>query len=100
MVALASTYDVTTDDDITYFNVYRSGARKCGICVVARIIKQQVLDQWNRAADEDHPFTVSEIKAVATNRCGECSLKGWPKVSVEHNTLFLHVASKQRRKIK
>ncbi len=100
MTALRPDHDLTDDDAITHFSIYYSQSRRCSRCVVPKILKKQIFDKWDRAATDDRPFTVAEAKADISKRCGDCALKGWPKVSLEKGILWLHVASSDRRKIK
>lgn len=67
--------------------------------VIPAIIKKQVFKQWDQAEANDQSFTVADAKDVISERCGDCCLKGFPKVSVESGTICLHVASNNRRKM-
>lgn len=100
MVALRPDHDLTEDDAITHFSVYYSKARRCGQCVVPKVLQKQIFEKWDGSAKADIPYTVAEAKADISVRCGDCALKGWPKVSLVDGILWLHVASGDRRKIK
>lgn len=99
MVALKPDHDLTDDDAITHFSVYYSKARRCSRCIVPKILRKQIFEKWDQAAKEDRPFTVAEARTDISGRCGDCALKGWPKVSLVEGILWLHVASSDRRKI-
>lgn len=100
MAALAPEHDLSSDEAITHLSIYRSRYRRCSLCVIPAIIKRQIFEKWEQAATDDQPYTVADVKSVMSKRCGDCCSKGWPKVSVEGSTLFLHVASSDRRKMK
>lgn len=100
MAALPPDHDLSGDETITQFRMYRSRYRRCSLCVIPAIIKGQIFEKWHQAATDEQPFTVADVKSIISKRCGDCSSKGWPKVSVEGSTLFLHVASSDRRKMK
>ncbi|HCJ74674.1 MAG TPA: hypothetical protein DHW67_25590 [Agrobacterium sp.] len=100
MAALPPNFDLAKSKIITRFSVYRSRYKRCSLCIIPSIVRRQVLENWRKAVADSKPFTVMDAKKVGSARCGECSLKGWPKVSMESGTLFLHLASNNRRKMK
>lgn len=100
MAALPPDHDLSGDETINRFQIYRSRYRRCSLCCIPDVIKKQVSEKWDRAAEKRQPFTVADVKTVIAARCGDCCLKGWPKISLEGGTLFLHVASNNRRKMK
>ena len=100
MAALPPHFDLSRSKIITRFSIYRSRYRRCSLCIIPSIIRKQVSETWKHAVTNSEAFTVMDAKSVASARCGDCSLKGWPKISTEGGTVFLHVASNNRRKMK
>lgn len=100
MAALPPDFDLAKSKIITRFSIYRSRYKRCSLCIIPSIVRRQVLEDWQQAVTDSEAFTVMDAKRVGSARCGDCSLKGWPKVSLESGTLFLHLASNNRRKMK
>ncbi len=100
MAALPPDFDLSRSKIITRFSIYRSRFKRCSLCIIPSIVKRQVSEKWTYAEANSDAFTVMDAKSVASARCGDCSQKGWPKISTVGGTLFLHVASNNRRKMK
>lgn len=100
MATLPPDFDLAGSKTITRLSIYRSQFKRCRICIIPAIIIRQISENWKQAVTDSEPFTVRDAKSIVSARCGDCSLKGWPKASAVESTLFLHVASNNRRKLK